>query len=115
MQIHIDNFKNYKIIHLNDSRFDYEIASQFKEEIMKMIKDGSLNFVINLKNVDFIDSFGLSSLVALFKYIKGNGDIVLCNLSERAISLLSLTRMDKIFNIFESIEEAKSFFNKLER
>jgi anti-sigma B factor antagonist len=62
---------------------------------------------MDLKNVDFIDSSGLSVLVSALKTMRlKNGYLALLNLSSEVKTLVELTRLHQIFDIFEEEELA---------
>jgi anti-sigma B factor antagonist len=81
-------------------------ASEFRTKIINFVEDGNVNIVINLSEVDLIDSMGLGTLVSLLKKVSGRGEIRLCNLKENVKSLFHLTRLDKVFTLYRSEEEA---------
>jgi anti-anti-sigma factor len=62
--------------------------------------------------VDYIDSSGLASLIDLSKDLKSiQGIVFMSNISPKVSSILSITKLDKIFKIFDSQEEAlKNFY-----
>ena len=63
--------------------------------------------ILDLKDVDFIDSSGLGLMVSLYRKRKeASADVVLCNLSAQARSLFELTRMHRVFTIHETQEAA---------
>jgi anti-anti-sigma factor len=70
--------------------------------------------VIDLAQVDFIDSSGLSALVSGMKAVrKGGGSISLSRPRSQALTALRLTLLDRVFPIFPSIEEALNQSNPL--
>ena len=63
--------------------------------------------VLQLDNVEFIDSSGLGALVRLTQAarVKG-GDLKLSGVSERIRKTLKMTNLDSQFEIYDSVEEA---------
>lgn len=94
------------IVTLNEKRFDAKIAVVFKDAMKSLIDKGSLFIVVNLKAVEFIDSSGLGSIVTALKLIGRKGDVFVCGLNDSVRQMFSLTRMDRVFKIFPSIEGA---------
>lgn len=69
------------------------------------------NFVLNCKELEFMDSTGLGVLLRLLKQaMKRDGDIRLAELNEPVRMVFEITRADKIFQIFPSTEEAISSY-----
>lgn len=91
---------NKSVIEINREKLDVLNMKRLKERMMEIIADGNTNLVINLKQITFIDSSGLSVLISLFKHIKTlNGSLELCGLNEQPTELLEITQLDKIFTI----------------
>jgi len=91
---------NKSVIEINREKLDVLNMKRLKERMMEIIADGNTNLVINLRQITFIDSSGLSVLISLFKHIKTlNGSLELCGLNEQPTELLEITQLDKIFTI----------------
>lgn len=91
---------NKSVIEINREKLDVLNMKRLKERMMEIIADGNTNLVINLKQITFIDSSGLSVLISLFKHLKTlNGSLELCGLNEQPTELLEITQLDKIFTI----------------
>lgn len=89
-----------------DNRIDASIAPDFKGHIMNWISEGNIRILLDLYHVEFIDSSGLSVLVSTLKALGGKGDFMLCSICDTVMNLFKLTRMDRIFKIYPSVEEA---------
>ncbi|MBN2694333.1 STAS domain-containing protein [bacterium] len=94
------------------SRLDASIAIPFKEDFLAIIEEKGKKIILDLSEVSFIDSSGLGAIVAAFKKIKPDGNLVLLTKSEAILTMLRLTRLDKVFQIVESknILDALPFF-----
>ncbi|HEU5403812.1 MAG TPA: STAS domain-containing protein [Terriglobales bacterium] len=70
--------------------------------------------VLNLKNVAYIDSGGLGTLVGLYTSAhSAGGDIRLSHLTERVGQLLQVTKLVTVFASFDNDEAAVKSFSKL--
>ena len=87
-------------------RIDSASAADFKATIVDYINNGNMKIVLNLANVDFIDSTGLGMIISTLKSLGSNGGMSICCLSNIVNSLFTLTRMNKVFEITLSEEEA---------
>ncbi|MBF0566181.1 MAG: STAS domain-containing protein [Nitrospirae bacterium] len=94
------------ILKLLEKRLDSSISSDFKVKIMELINGGTLHFVIDLSNVDFIDSSGLGSIVFTLKKLGNEGRVVLCGLQETVFGMFRLTRMDRVIKVYKTEDEA---------
>lgn len=70
-----------------------------------------INYVIDLKQVDFMDSAGLGTLIAVLKRItERGGDMKIACLQKKPRMVFEITRAYKIFEIYDSVDEALRMF-----
>jgi anti-sigma B factor antagonist len=89
-----------------------EPCTILREKIQELLAAGSKQVVLNLAEVDYIDSTGLGSLVVSFTSVrKADGHLKLLSLTRRHLELLVLTKLETVFEIFEDEQNAvNSFF-----
>ncbi|MDE5072006.1 MAG: STAS domain-containing protein [Trichodesmium sp. St5_bin8] len=88
-------------------RLDITTAWQFRLKLQECISKLSPHVVVNLGEVNFIDSSGLTSLVAGMRDAdKGKGSFRICNVHPEAKLVFEVTMMDSVFEIFETEDEA---------
>ncbi len=106
--MHLEERKTGKLLIVRplEKRIDAASAPDFKGIMVDRINAGNTTILLDLGEVDFIDSSGLGAIVASLKALKGSGDLVICCLGETVASLFKLTRMDHVFRIFPSTAEA---------
>ena len=97
---------NVQIVKILNKRLDALEASDFKEKMSEYISSGSNLIVLNISEVDFVGSSGLGAMVSVLKMLVGDGRLAICGTTEKVMRMFKLTRMNKIFSIFESEEEA---------
>lgn len=97
-----------KVIVLAPSgRLDITTAWQFRLKLQECISKLSPHVVVNLSQVNFIDSSGLTSLVAGMRDAdKVAGSFRICNVHPEAKLVFEVTMMDSVFEIFDIEEEA---------
>lgn len=87
-------------------------AQEARSAIKNLVGDGRTHLVLDLRAVEFIDSSGLSVLVSTLKAVQlHNGRVVLLSPSDSVRSLLELTRLHQVFEIFEDRYAAISDLN----
>ncbi len=104
-----DNSKSalFSILTIKFERATLREASGFKKFMEKAIAEDSRNLIINLNNCEFIDSSFFGVLVAGLKRLKVmNKKFLLVYDSQDKLPIFSATGLDKVFNVFSSIEEA---------
>ena len=106
--MHIEERKidNVFIVTVLDERLDASIAYDFKGKMEEYIARGERLIVLDVAGVDFIDSSGLGAIVASLKVLGGEGDIVICGAGEAVMRVFKLSRMDKVFRMCESEDDA---------
>jgi anti-sigma B factor antagonist len=87
-------------------------ASDLRERVTAETSGGSLQQLLNLKEIEYIDSTGLGTLVICFMAVqKAGGALKLVNLNRRNLELVLLTKLSTVFQIFNEEQEAiNSFF-----
>lgn len=75
-------------------------SKEFKQELSNLIKDGAKKIVIDMQNVEMVDSSGISIFIAAQNSLKElSGVLELINVSGNICKLLKLTRLDKHFTV----------------
>ena len=88
-------------------RLDITTAWQFRLKLQECISGVSPHVVVNLSQVNFIDSSGLTSLVAGMRDAdKVKGSFRICNVHPEAKLVFEVTMMDSVFEIYETEDEA---------
>ncbi|MFZ0770578.1 MAG: STAS domain-containing protein [Candidatus Sulfotelmatobacter sp.] len=89
-----------------------EESSQLRETVKKAVSENN-RIVLNLGEVNYIDSGGLGTLVALSATAQNaGGTIKLTNLTERVSDLLQVTKLLTVFDVYNSEAEAIESFRK---
>ena len=79
-----------------------EEAGDLREELYKLINDGTTNLSLNFRDCNFIDSTGLGVMVAVYKRcVELGGSMKLYSLKPQVMKLFNLTRLDKVFEIYQ--------------
>lgn len=97
---------NAQIVTVNASRIDAAIAIQFKEDMRAQTDTGPDRVILDLSAVDFIDSSGLGAIVAAMKQLDDHRHLDLAGLTPTVDKVFRLTRMDTVFNLFATLDDA---------
>lgn len=88
-----------------------EPESAFKRTVTRLIEEGRVNLLVDLKGVGFLDSSGLGALVrALTSSQKEGGQTKLLHAGPQIRKLLEMTKLDSVFELHEDQETAVSSF-----
>ena len=95
-----------QVVTVNAPRIDAAIAIQFKEDMRSLTESGPDRVILDLSAVDFIDSSGLGAIVAAMKQLDASRRLDLAGLTPKVDKVFRLTRMDTVFNLFDSLDGA---------
>ena len=99
MQLSKQDFGAAIIITSEERRIDAAVAIQFKDKLRDLAADVPGRVVLDLSNVDFLDSSGLGAVVAAMKQLGPGRKLELAGLTPTVEKVFRLTRMDTVFTI----------------
>lgn len=112
MQIETKQMGTVMVVEPKTDRLDARNAPEFKQQIVELIHRGNNTIVIAMNHVDFVDSSGLGAMISALKTLGQNGEMVIAGTRKTVYSLFKLTRMDKVFKMFENTEAAVTALSK---
>ncbi len=79
-----------------------------QESVMSVIEEAKrLNLILDFCNVQFLSSAVLGLLMRISKKVyEQEGQLRLCNISPRIYEIFKITRLNKIFDIYENVKSA---------
>lgn len=95
-----------RIVSVKDPRIDAAVAIEFKDAMRTQTDGGPALVVLDLSNVEFIDSSGLGAIVAAMKNMSGERRLALAGLTPAVERVFKLTRMDSVFSVFPTLQGA---------
>lgn len=103
------------VFKLNETRFDASIAGLVKGEFTILLHtDEVTKLIIDLSEVEYCDSSGLSAILLAFRILQSNeGHIRLASPTKNVRSLIEISQLDRVLPIFNNIEEAIEDLKKL--
>lgn len=87
------------VIRPMESRLDAIAAPAFRECVVAAATEHNSRVVVDLINVEFMDSSGLGAVIGCYKLVQDTGGIDLCSVHEDVKEVFTLTHMDRIFDI----------------
>lgn len=88
---------------------DVATAPRLRERLVGLVGEGRTQIVVDLEQVDFIDSTGLGVLVGALKRVRTNdGDLALVCTGARILKVFEITGLTKVFAIHRSVDDATS-------
>lgn len=103
----VERSERYTLIRLQSDKLDTMIAPSLKSELVVLNADGVKNLIIDLSEVRYCDSSGLSSILVANRLCKNaNGVLVVTGLLEPVKKLISISQLDSILKITPDITSA---------
>lgn len=98
---------NWTVVRL-EGRLDAYTCPAVKADLNDLIAEGHLKIVIDMQEVPFMDSSGLSSLVSGLRLVREKGgNLALSGVQEKVQVVLRLTMLDRVFPIYPTPEAAR--------
>ena len=106
MQMHSAQVGENLVVSIDDNRIDAAVAVRFKDRMSELTKHPAKRVILDLSNVDFLDSSGLGAVVGAMKQLGNNRQLDLAGLTPTVRKVFRITRMDKVFRIYENADAA---------
>lgn len=107
MKYTIDKQEKYSLMRLHEDKLDSSVAPSLKSELITLHAEGVKNIILDLAEVKYTDSSGLSALLVGNRVVQEDGGIfVLASLSDHTTKLIKISQLDSVLNILPTVEEA---------
>ena len=95
------------ILRIRQRKLDASISPELKGEFLVLCKPQLKELVIDLTDVDFCDSSGLSALlIAERKMREHGGTVKLVGVHKKVLTLIKISHLDRAFQIYDSLAKA---------
>jgi anti-anti-sigma factor len=112
LQIRERSVGDVTVLHLSGRLVLENEEVPLRAEVDRLVEAGRLKFVLDLREVTYIDSAGLGILVAKFVSVRRRGgDLRLVHLTPRSSRLMAITNLTTIFSTFDSDDAAVRSFD----
>jgi len=106
MKYTVDKKEQYSLLKLHEEKLDSSIAPGLKSELITIHAEGVRNIILDLGEVKYTDSSGLSALLVGNRVVQENGGIfILASLSDHTTKLIKISQLDSVLNILPTVEE----------
>ena len=113
MEYHFETDGNVLKVSLS-GRLVASCSEEFKDTMFEHLKDCK-RVLFNLKNMEHVDSSGLGALVSILQWENTNSGIIkLCCLQPRPKIVFDITKVHRIFEIYDTEEAAMESFAKMD-
>ncbi len=108
MDISCENRDDIVVLNLV-GKIDIDSSPELKAKVAELIEENNKNIFIDFSGISFMNSSGLGALISIVKDVRAkDASLTIINPTTFIKSLFKLTQLDKIFTIYDSVEEALS-------
>ena len=105
MDIEFKDIGEHKLIQVT-GEVDLYNVSELKKALFSITDGRFRSVVVDMKNVNYMDSSGIGALVAGQKKMRAhNGSFALINIHEDVLNILKLATLDRFFRIYETEDD----------
>jgi len=118
MKYSIDKDDKYSLLKIKEEKLDSSVSSSLKSDLITMQAEGVSNVIVDLSEVKYIDSSGLSALLVGNRVFgEANGAFIIAAPSEHTEKLIKISQLDKVLDILPTAHEAVEsvFMHELEK
>lgn len=113
MNFTLENRENVVVFFLKNANVDGKVAAEFKAKLLIEAQPDIDALVIDLSNVEAMDSSGLGALLLAHRQLKEHGiPVILVGVQDFVKSLLNITRIDELFEYFDTVDDAVEAVNE---
>jgi len=107
MNFETEQIENVLVITFEGELMGGNQEADFRKLIYDAIQDDQVNFIIDLQKTRWMNSSGLGMLIsALTTARSSGGDLRLANVSERVLRPIQITKLDAVFQFYNSVADA---------
>jgi anti-anti-sigma factor len=116
MEFNIEKKDNHTLIQVLVEKLDTHIAPTLKSELVLVSGNGEKNIILDLSSCRYCDSSGLSAILVANRLCKNaSGTFVLTGLTEAVERLITISQLDTVLNITETVADGEKLINEEEK
>lgn len=97
----------YVLFKIMEEKLDALLSPEVKSQLVLIKSEGYRNIIMDLSEVTYTDSSGLSSVLTANRICKEqDGILVLCGLTTQVKKLLEITQLHRVIESFNTVQEA---------
>ncbi len=111
MELTVDRIGNVTVVQVPVENLDASNTKEFKGQVSPLL-EAKGKLVFDMAKVKFVDSSGLGALLSCLRQVNAEGgDLKICGLTKQVRVIFELVRMHRIFEIFNTREEAAKAYD----
>ena len=107
MKLSINKQENYTILKLEEENLNSILSPNLKSEFVFYYNEGVKNLILDLSDVKFVDSSGLSSILVADRLWKKLGSFIITGVKHDSVKrLIEISRLESVLKIIPTVEDA---------
>ena len=107
MKYTVDKQEKYSLLKLQEEKLETSIAPGLKSDFITLHAEGVKNLILDLSEVKYIDSSGLSALLVGNRIFHEDGGMfILSSITDHVMKLIKISQLDNVLNLFKTTEES---------
>ena len=118
MKLILDRNEKYTLVKLTEEKLDTNLAPDLKSELVYLNAEGVRNIILDLSDVKYADSSGLSAILVGNRICNAaNGSFILAGTQTNVFKLIEMSQLDSILTLIPTVDEAIDyvFIEEIER
>lgn len=110
MKYSVDKQDKYAVFQLQEDNLNSLVAPKVKSEFVILSNEGVKNLILDMSEVKFVDSSGLSAILTANRLWKNLGSFVLTGIEHPSVKkLIEISRLDTVLSIVPTVAESIDF------
>jgi anti-sigma B factor antagonist len=107
MKFTVDKHEKYILIKLNEGKLNSLVSPQLKSELILTNTEGQRNIILDMSQVKYADSSGLSALLVGHRLCKNSeGVFIITGVKEAVSRLITISQLDNVITVVPKVDEA---------
>ncbi len=110
MKYSVDKQERYTVFQIQEPNVNSLIAPNLKSEFVILSNEGVSNLILDLSEVEYVDSSGLSAILTADRLWKRDGSFILTGIAHPNVKkLIEISRLDTVLTIIPTVEESVEY------
>ncbi len=110
MKYSVDKQEKYSVFTLDEHNLNSVVAPELKSKFVVLHNEGVKNLILNLKDVTYVDSSGLSAILTANRLWNDKGAFILTEINHISVKkLIEISRLDSVLTIIPTLSEAVDY------
>jgi len=110
MELNVEKVENVAVVKVPGRSLEASNVGEFRRN-MASILDENTSVVLDIQNLDFVDSSGLGAFLSCLRLLNAaGGDLKIAGMRKSVSALFELVRMHRICDVFDTVDEAVKAF-----